>query len=151
MGEEPVDTIGQLANLLEKENRAREVGLQRCAEEPGQNLEVAADQRPLLRRAATRTINGMLRLALGFRGTDTHGLKAFHREALSPVAARCVVDKDLFASEFVIRAERDGLRVVEIPVTVHEKRPPSIQLTSRVPRVLRDLARLVVVIRLRGD
>jgi glycosyltransferase involved in cell wall biosynthesis len=109
----------------------------------------AADNRPLVRRLATLTINGMLRVLLGFRGTDTHGLKAFRRDALTRTATRCVVDKDLFASEFVIRAERDGVRVVEIPVSIEEKRPPSIQLTSRVPRVLRDLARLVYVIRIR--
>ncbi len=109
----------------------------------------ASDHRPLVRRVATRTINGMLRLFLGFRGTDTHGLKAFRRDALIPTASRCVVDKDLFASEFVIRAQREGLRVMEIPVIIEEKRKPSIQLTRRVPRVLRDLARLVYVIRLR--
>jgi glycosyltransferase involved in cell wall biosynthesis len=34
----------------------------------------ASDQRPLLRRVATRVINGMLHVALDFRGTDTHGL-----------------------------------------------------------------------------
>ena len=39
----------------------------------------ASDERPLFRRAATRVINGMLRVALDFRGTDTHGLKAFDR------------------------------------------------------------------------
>ena len=107
----------------------------------------AADHRPLLRRAATRTINGLLRLTLGFRGTDTHGLKALRRDALVGTVSRCVVDKDLFASEMVIRAEREGLRVVEVPVSIDEKRPPSIQLGRRVPRVLRDLARLIYVIR----
>ncbi|MCS6913907.1 MAG: glycosyltransferase family 2 protein, partial [Myxococcota bacterium] len=58
----------------------------------------AADRRPLLRRLATRTINGMLRVLVGFRGTDTHGLKAFRRSALSDTARRCLVDRDLFAS-----------------------------------------------------
>lgn len=111
----------------------------------------AADHRPALRRAATRTINGLLRVFLGFQGTDTHGLKAFRREALADTARRCVVDKDLFASEFVIRAQREGHRVVEIPVAIEEKRPPSIQLARRVPRVLKDLARLVYVIRLRRE
>lgn len=109
----------------------------------------AADHRPLVRRIATRTINGMLRVFLGFRGTDTHGLKAFRRAVLVPTASRCVVDKDLFASEFVIRAQREGIAAVEIPIVIEERRPPSIQLTSRVPRVLRDLAKLVYVIRLR--
>lgn len=111
----------------------------------------AADQRPFVRRLATRTINGLLRLLLGFRGTDTHGLKAFRRDALEGTVQRCVVDKDLFASEFVVRAQRESIRGVEIPVFIEEKRPPSIQLTRRVPRVLRDLVRLFYVIRLRGS
>ncbi|HCF61752.1 MAG TPA: glycosyl transferase family 2, partial [Myxococcales bacterium] len=66
----------------------------------------ARDERPLLRRAGTKVINGVLRLSLGFRGTDTHGLKAFRRDALLPVARACLVDKDMFASELVIRAGR---------------------------------------------
>ncbi len=107
----------------------------------------ARDERPLLRRTATRVINGMLRVALDFRGTDTHGLKAFARAPLLPVVERCVVDRDLFASEFVIRAGRDGLRVSEVPVTVAEKRRPAINLARRVPGVLMGLARLTYAIR----
>lgn len=110
----------------------------------------AQDKRPFMRRAGTSVINGLLRIALDFRGTDTHGLKAFHRERLLPVVSRCIVDKDLFASEFVIRAERDAFRVVEVPIVIVEKRPPSINLAKRVPRVLRDLARLTWAIRVRG-
>jgi glycosyltransferase involved in cell wall biosynthesis len=110
----------------------------------------ASDQRPLLRRAATRVINGMLRVALDFRGTDTHGLKAFDRRALLPVVEACVIDRDLFASELVIRAARAGLRVLEIPVRLHEKRPPAINLVKRVPHVLRGMAKLTYVIRFGG-
>lgn len=110
----------------------------------------ASDERPLLRRVATRVINGMLRLALDFRGTDTHGLKAFNRETLLPIAQACVIDRDLFASELVIRAGRAGLHVVEIPVRLHEKRPPAINLTRRVPHVLRGMAKLTYVIRFGG-
>lgn len=110
----------------------------------------ARDERPALRHAASLVINGMLRVSLGFRGTDTHGLKAFHRERLTPIAEACLVDKDLFASEFVIRSERAGLRNREIPVRVLEKRAPSIHLMKRVPRVMTDLAKLVVAIRIRG-
>ena len=107
------------------------------------------DQRPLLRRAGTKVINGMLRVTLGFRGSDTHGLKAFRREPLLPVVHRCVVDRDMFASEFVIRAGRMGRKVTEIPIVVHEKRKPTINLVRRVPNVLKNVARLVYVIRIR--
>jgi glycosyltransferase involved in cell wall biosynthesis len=110
----------------------------------------AHDKRPLLRRVATQTINGMLRVLLDFRGTDTHGLKAFRRASLLDTVAHCVVDKDLFASEFVIRAQREGKRVEEIPVHIVEKRPPSINLFKRVPNVLKNLARLTYVIRIQN-
>ncbi|MBI5493495.1 MAG: glycosyltransferase [Deltaproteobacteria bacterium] len=106
------------------------------------------DRRPALRRAGTRVINGMLRASLGFRGTDTHGLKAFRRAPLLPVIHACVVDKDLFASELVIRAQRAGVACLEIPVSLEEQRKPSIHLVRRVPNVLRNMARLVWVIRL---
>jgi glycosyltransferase involved in cell wall biosynthesis len=105
------------------------------------------DQRPLFRRAATRVYNGMLRAVCQFPGTDTHGLKAFRREALLETARRCVLDRDVFASEFVIRAHREGKRVLEIPFTVREKRPPSINLFKRVPHVVRSVAKLAISVR----
>jgi glycosyltransferase involved in cell wall biosynthesis len=110
----------------------------------------ASDERPLFRRAATRVINGMLRVALDFRGTDTHGLKAFVRTTISPIVEQCVIDRDLFASEMVIRAGRAELHVLEIPIKLHEKRPPAINLVKRVPNVLRGLAKLTYVIRFGG-
>jgi glycosyltransferase involved in cell wall biosynthesis len=110
----------------------------------------ASDERPLFRRAATKVINGMLRVALDFRGTDTHGLKAFDRKTLLPIVEACVIDRDLFASELVIRAARAGLRVMEIPIRLHEKRPPAINLARRVPNVLRGMAKLTYVIRFGG-
>lgn len=111
----------------------------------------AHDRRPPLRRVATKVYNGMLRVTLGFTGTDTHGLKVLRRASVAPVAARCIVDYDVFASELVIRAEREGLRVVELPVEIVEKRAPSINLIKRVPRVLGNLGRLMVSIHLGKD
>jgi glycosyltransferase involved in cell wall biosynthesis len=110
----------------------------------------AEDDRPYTRHAASLLYNGLLRTTLGFRGTDTHGLKAFRRSALLDVVQSCVVDKDVFASELVIRAYRKGLRVREIPVRVKEKRTPSINLVNRVPNVLRSLAKLTWAIRVKG-
>ena len=110
----------------------------------------SSDERPLFRRAATRVINGMLRVALDFRGTDTHGLKAFDRVQLLPIVESCVIDRDLFTSELVIRTGRAGLHVIEIPIKLHDKRPPSINLVKRVPNVMRGLAKLTYVIRFGG-
>jgi len=107
----------------------------------------ADDGRPWIRRAATRTITILLRLTTGFRGTDTHGLKAFVRERIEPVVRACTVERDLFASELVIRAQRSGRDVREIPIALREKRPPSVQLLRRVPRVLKGLVQLGWAIR----
>ena len=117
----------------------------------GSKLAVGAeDARPLLRHAASIAYSGMLRIILGFRGTDTHGLKAFRRVALLDTCKACLVDKDVFASEFVIRADRGGIRTEEIPIHVIEKRPPSINLFKRVPNVLKSMAKLTYAIRIRG-
>lgn len=110
----------------------------------------AEDDRPLLRHVASQAYSGMLRVVLGFRGTDTHGLKAFRRSALLDTARACLIEKDVFASEFVIRADRGGVAIREIPVHVIEKRPPSINLFKRVPNVLKSVAKLAWAIRVRG-
>jgi len=111
----------------------------------------ARDERPWLRNLATRVLNGMLRHSLGFKGTDTHGLKAFVREPMLPVVRACVVDRNLFASELVIRAERAGIDVVEVPLCVVEKRTPTINLFRRVPTAMYNLGRLIWVIRVKGE
>jgi glycosyltransferase involved in cell wall biosynthesis len=108
------------------------------------------DQRPFVRRLGTRVYNRLLRTVCHYSGTDTHGLKAFRREALLDTARRCILDRDVFASELVIRAHRSGKKVLEIPFTVREKRPPSINLIKRVPHVLKSVARLAISVRQDG-
>lgn len=110
----------------------------------------AEDDRPAIRHVASIAYSSMLKVLLGFRGTDTHGLKAFRRLALLDIVRSCLVDKDVFASELVIRADRGGVRTKEIPVRVIEKRPPSINLFKRVPNVLKNVAKLAYAIRIRG-
>jgi glycosyltransferase involved in cell wall biosynthesis len=110
----------------------------------------AADERPLIRHAASIAYSTLLKVLLGFRGTDTHGLKAFRRLALLDVVRACLVDKDVFASEFVIRADRNGIAIREVPVHVIEKRPPSINLFKRVPNVMKSLVKLTWSVRVRG-
>ncbi len=136
-----IDFLTRSVHLLETEPVDLVVG--------SKAMRGASDERPFIRRLGTHVINGLLRLTLGFRGTDTHGLKTFRRRKLQPIARVCVVDRDLFASELVIRAERAGLDVREIPVRVLEKRPPTVGLVRRVPNVLINLAKLFIAIRIR--
>ncbi len=112
-------------------------------------LSGASDERPVLRHAASHLYSTLLRWLLGFRGTDTHGLKALRRSTVIPVIASCIVDRDVFSSELVIRAERAQLRILEIPIRVLEKRPPTINLIRRVPRVISSVVRLAWALRRR--
>jgi glycosyltransferase involved in cell wall biosynthesis len=53
----------------------------------------ASDERGAYRHAATMFFNGLLRVTLGFKGSDTHGIKAFRRVALLDVVRACLVDR----------------------------------------------------------
>jgi glycosyltransferase involved in cell wall biosynthesis len=141
-------------DLCDTDFHKRAVGILETGEADmviGSKLAVgAADERPLIRHAASIAYSTLLKVMLGFRGTDTHGLKAFRRLALLDVVRSCLVDKDVFASEFVIRADRAGIGIKEVPVQVIEKRPPSINLFKRVPNVMKSVAKLTWSIRVRG-
>jgi glycosyltransferase involved in cell wall biosynthesis len=102
------------------------------------------DARPFLRRAITRSFNVLLHRLFDFRGTDTHGMKALRKSLLGPIAGQCVTDRSLFDTELVLRAERAGLNVVEIPVEVREIRQPNYwSVIRRVPETLINLSRMV--------
>jgi len=103
----------------------------------------AKDQRPILRRMITRGFNFFLRVFFGFHGTDTHGMKAFRRRSLAAILDKCITDEFIFDSEFVLRAERKGLRITEVPVHVRELRQPSYwSLIRRIPGTFLNLVRL---------
>ena len=84
----------------------------------------------------------LLRAGFGLTVSDTHGMKVVNLEALRPVVTACRSGNDLFDTELVIRAERSGYRVAEVPVMVIELRPPRTSIFRRVPRTLVGLAKL---------
>jgi dolichyl-phosphate beta-glucosyltransferase len=102
----------------------------------------AHDTRPIGRRAVTAAFSLVLRFGFGLRVTDTHGMKVLRREVLVPIVAACKFGSDLFDTELILRTERAGFRVAELPVTVHDTRPPRTPISRRIPRTLRGLARL---------
>lgn len=100
------------------------------------------DRRPLIRRVATRVFNLMLRTILGSHVSDTHGMKGFRRGLVADVAPQVQSTKDLFDTELVVRAERAGYRIVEVPVVVEELRTAKSSLVKRVPRTVAGLFRI---------
>lgn len=96
------------------------------------------DQRSVLRRLATLVFNFLLRALFSSSVSDTHGMKAFRRRLVTELAPQVVSRQDLFDTELVIRAERQGYRIEEVPVVVTEMRQGR-SLIRRVPRTLRGL------------
>ena len=96
------------------------------------------DRRPLLRRTATGVFNLLLRALFRSNVSDTHGMKAFRSKLVADVVPDVVSRQDLFDTELVIRSERRGYRIVEVPVIVEEMRPAR-SLVKRVPRTLKGL------------
>jgi glycosyltransferase involved in cell wall biosynthesis len=123
-----------IARLRSEGGPAMVVGSKRA---PG-----ADDRRSMARRAVTWMFSTILRVGFGLHVSDTHGMKAMRRSALLPRAEECTLGRDLFDTELIIRAERAGLAIDEIPVSVVERRPARSPLARRVPRTLVGLLRL---------
>lgn len=108
--------------------------------------EGARDERTALRRLVTGVFSAILRIGFGLRVSDTHGMKAMRRDAVEPFARACHSGTDLFDTELVLRAERAGLGIVELPVVVVEQRPSRSPIWRRVPRTVWGLVRLRVLL-----
>ncbi len=96
----------------------------------------AKDNRTPARQLITAVFSGILRHGFGMGISDTHGVKAIRRTAALPLVETCQFGKDIFDTELILRAERSGLVVLEIPVTVTELRPARSSILRRIPRTL---------------
>jgi glycosyltransferase involved in cell wall biosynthesis len=123
-----------VARLEEADRPAIVVGSKRA---PG-----AQDERPFLRRLVTSTFSMVLRRGFGLRVSDTHGMKGMRREAVLAIVEECRFGTDLFDTELILRAERAGLLLAEIPVAVIEQRPARTSILRRGVRTVRGLVRL---------
>jgi glycosyltransferase involved in cell wall biosynthesis len=116
-------TLGNVADIVLASKRA----------------EGADDQRTVTRRFATWTFNQILRFALASGVSDTHGMKLVRMTVVDDIAPQVISTTDLFDTELVVRAERAGYRIVELPASVEELRESKSNLVQRVPRTLKGV------------
>jgi glycosyltransferase involved in cell wall biosynthesis len=102
----------------------------------------ARDTRSFGRRLVTTTFSIILKLTFRLRVSDTHGMKLLSRPELAPIVRSCRFGRDLFDTEMILRAERAGLAIAELPVTVRDTRPSRTSIVRRIPRSLAGLAEL---------
>lgn len=106
----------------------------------------AEDRRSAARHLVSLGFTTILRLLFDRRMDDTHGMKVLRREVVARYAPQTVMTRDLFDTELIIRARRGGVIVTPLPVTVEEKRKPRSSIVRRIPRTIKGLIRLRIVL-----
>jgi glycosyltransferase involved in cell wall biosynthesis len=106
----------------------------------------AVDTRARSRQMVTWVFSTVLHFGFGLKVSDTHGMKVLRRDDMVALVNGSKFGTDLFDTELVIRAERAGMRVDELPVVVEETRPSRTSIARRIPRSIVGLARLRMVL-----
>jgi len=105
-------------------------------------LNKSNDGRRLIRRIATQTFVGILKLLFRTNLSDTHGMKAIRNTFIRKEINNVVSTQDLFDTELLIRIEKSGEKIQEIPAVVSEIRPSVSVIYKRIPRTVKSLIRL---------
>ena len=109
-------------------------------------MEGAEDKRSPVRHLISQGFTTVLRVLFDRKMDDTHGMKALRREVVQEYAPRTVMRQDIFDTELIIRARRDKVEVVAIPVRCEEKRKARSSIVRRIPRTIKALLRLRMIL-----
>ncbi|HUW44074.1 MAG TPA: hypothetical protein VMV95_03895, partial [Bacillota bacterium] len=102
-------------------------------------LKTSYDKRNFIRRLITKGFNLFLKLCFHYQGSDTHGLKVFDRKKLTSIIDACVTERELFDTEFMIRAQYKNLRIKELPITIVERRKTFHGILKRIYPTIKDI------------
>ena len=104
------------------------------------------DERRWPRHAVTAVFGWMLHVGFSLSVSETHGMKMMRLAPVERLLRQCRFASDLFDTELVIRAERAGLKVAELPARTEERRPSRTSIWRRVPRTLVGLVELRITL-----
>jgi dolichyl-phosphate beta-glucosyltransferase len=103
---------------------------------------------PVHRKVLGNTFNGAVRAITGLRVRDTqNGFKLFPTDAVQRYAAQQISQGFAFDVELLMRAQREGLRIAEIPILYLHDARSSVRVVSASPRMLREVATLAYRLR----
>lgn len=97
---------------------------------------------PPLRLLASRCFGGLVKLVSGLPYDTQCGIKGYRREAARAIYSRCTVNGFSFDFEALMWADKLGLRVEQIPVSVVNFRESKVNLLRDSCRMFRDLFRI---------
>ena len=111
------------------------------------NLSSSVDNRSPYRKFLTWGLNGLLSVLVGFRGQETHGLKAFNKSDIHGLIPDIELRRGMFDTELVLRAQYEGVSSKERPVTLDDDRPARNWMIKKISQNLVDLVFLTWIIR----
>lgn len=111
------------------------------------NAPGAKDSRSLIHRIITRAYNFCFSLVFNLKATDTKARLAFKKDSIIPIVKLCKTGDLIFDTELLIRSERAGLKVAEVPGSVKEIREQRYSIKNRWKKILGDFFVLLKVLR----
>jgi len=97
------------------------------------------DERTFVRKIATTVFVFILKLLFQTSLSDTHGMKAIRRSNIQKEINNVISTQDIFDTELLIRIEKSGFKILEVPARVNEIRPSVSVIFTRIPRTLKSL------------
>ena len=103
------------------------------------------DGRRFIRRLATNFFVILLKTLFGTKLSDTHGMKAIKKSEIEKFLPKVVSTQDIFDTELLIRIEKNGGKIKEVPAKLNEIRPSVSLIYKRIPRTLKSLIKLRII------
>ncbi len=108
-------------------------------------LRSSEDGRRFIRRLATNFFVILLKTLFGTKLSDTHGMKAIKKSEIEKFLPKVISTQDIFDTELLIRIEKNGGKIKEVPAKVNEIRPSVSLIYKRIPRTLKSLIKLRII------
>ena len=103
------------------------------------------DGRRFIRRLATNFFVILLKTLFGTKLSDTHGMTAIKKSEIEKFLPKVVSTQDIFDTVLLIRIEKNGGKIKEVPAKVNEIRPSVSLIYKRIPRTLKSLIKLRII------
>ena len=103
------------------------------------------DGRRFIRRLATNFFVILLKTLFRTKLSDTHGMKAIKKTEIEKFLPQVISTQDIFDTELLIRIEKNGGKIKEIPAKVNEIRPSVSLIYKRIPRTIISLFKLRII------
>ena len=102
----------------------------------------------LIRKFASKAYIKVLTVLGGLKCSDSQcGCKAFIGEKIRPVLEKCKIDGFAFDFEIILRAQKAGLKIIEVPVKIINHRQSKVHLIRDAFNMLGDIAKINRMIR----